>query len=162
MPNTLEPTTNTSHQVVQIIGAFNAEIMRRSTGEMLQLMQREGLSMPRLATVMFLERKGQQTISEISEYLNLTLGTTSHIVDQLVEGGYVERQECREDRRQKRISLSGRGRTFLQETHQARVVDLSRQLEGLPEPLLERMRDVMSEVMAQLNDKQGKPDTMTR
>jgi len=137
--------------VAEVIGAFNAEVMRRSTGEMLQLMQREGLSMPRLATVMLLDRQGQQTISEISEHLNLTLGTTSHIVDQLVEGGYVERHECREDRRQKRISLSERGHTFINEIKQARIVDLSRQLHGLPEPLLERMHEIMSEAMAQLN-----------
>jgi DNA-binding MarR family transcriptional regulator len=118
---------------------------------MLQLMQREGLSMPRLATVMFLERHGQQTISEISEYLNLTLGTTSHIVDQLVEGGYVERHECREDRRQKRVSLSERGRTFMNEIQQARLVDLSRQLQRLPDPLLERMHEIMREAITQLD-----------
>jgi DNA-binding MarR family transcriptional regulator len=151
MPNTLETTSNLCRQVAEVIGAFNAEVMRRSTGEMLQLMQREGLSMPRLATVMFLDRHGQQTISEISEYLNLTLGTTSHIVDQLVEGGYVERHECREDRRQKQVSLSERGRTFMNEIQQARIVDLSRQLQRLPDPLLERMHEIMREAIAQLD-----------
>lgn len=151
MPNTLESPTNTSRRVAELIGAFNAEIMRRSTGEMLKLMQREGLSMPRLSTVMLLDRRGQQTISEISEFLNLTLGTTSHIVDQLVEGGYVDRHECREDRRQKRISLSERGRVFMSEIHQARIADLSHQLQGLPEPLLEQLLAVMRDVMDHLD-----------
>jgi DNA-binding MarR family transcriptional regulator len=126
--------------------------MRGSTGDMLKLMQRADLSLPRMATLMLLARRENVTISDVSEHLNLTLGTTSHIVDQLVESGHIARTECQIDRRQKRLVLTDVGQAFVAEFERERIADISRQLRSLPEPLLQRALAAMSEVVTCLRD----------
>ena len=139
-----------SQQVGRITGEFSTIIMQQSIDGLLQLLQRENLSMPRMVTLMYLSRRNCATISDIREHLNLMLGTTSQIVDQLVEGGFVERHESREDRRQKLVTLSERGRRIVDEVRDARAAQMSQQLNTLPEPLLEQMLHVMREVVAHL------------
>jgi DNA-binding MarR family transcriptional regulator len=146
MPNQSE----LSQQVSAVIGEFSAIIMQHSADDLLQLLRRENLSMPRVVALMFLSRKGGSTISEIGDHLNLTLGTTSQIVEQLVEGGFVERREGREDRRQKLVTLSARGQQAVDAVRAARVSEMSRQLGRLPEPLLEQMLTIMNDVVLHL------------
>lgn len=141
-----------SAEVGSTLAAFGKAIMRNTTDDMLQLMRREGLSMPRMAAVMFLSKRGVASIGDINEHLGLSLGTTSHIVDQLVEAGFVVRRECTDDRRQKLVTLAERGEAFVAEWHAARAADFSRQISGLPDPLLERLLDVLRDVMAELGE----------
>lgn len=150
MPNIEHSTTELSQLVSEALSAFSSEIMRSSVGDILQLLRREGLSMPRATTLMFLSKRGAISVSEISDYLNLTLGTTSHIVDQLVEGGYVERRECAHDRRQKQITLTEHGHSFVQEFTKARFAEMNKRLATLPEPLLAQFLEVTTEVVAHL------------
>jgi DNA-binding MarR family transcriptional regulator len=153
--------TQLSYQVGSVIGDFSAIIMHHLTDDLLQLLRRENLSMPRMVALMFLARRSNATISDIGDHLNLTLGTTSQIVDQLVESGFVERRECREDRRQKLVTLSERGVSFVHEVRAARAAELSRQFSTLPEPLLGQMLEVMREVVAHLGRQTSDSERIT-
>lgn len=139
-----------SKRVSDVLSALASEIMRYSASDMMRLMRREELSMPRLVSLMFLDRQGPASISDISEYLNLSLGNTSHLVDQLVCGGYVTRTEGPNDRRLKLVTLTQRGQSFVEEVKRVRVEELARRLEQLPAPVLETVLDAISEVVAHL------------
>jgi DNA-binding MarR family transcriptional regulator len=144
------------------VGAFSAEIMKRTACNTLHLLQTHDLSFPRFVTLMYIGRKGCASISGISEHLNLTLGTTSHLVDQLVAAGIVTRYENPDDRRLKHIQLTKRGQELVGEIQRMRVAELTRRLEQLPAPLQQRLFDVMTDVIAVLKDQQAVPDHPVR
>src|SRR5688572_25187993 len=85
-------------QLAQVLKEFAAEVMRHSTRDMGCLIRSKDLSLPQVATLMRLHRRNIASISEISEYLNLSLAATSQLVERLVAAGYVTRTEDPNDR----------------------------------------------------------------
>ncbi|MCX6045442.1 MAG: MarR family transcriptional regulator [Chloroflexi bacterium] len=139
----------------EVFSQFAAELGRYSAAELLRLMQREELSMPRAVALTFLARKGALSISDISTYLNLSLGNTSHIVDQMVCSGYVTRTEDANDRRLKQVMLTAKGQAFVAEIEQVRIEELARRLQYLPAPLLASALTVITEVLEHLRPENG-------
>jgi MarR family transcriptional regulator, organic hydroperoxide resistance regulator len=137
-------------RVGEAIGGLLGEVMQYSAREILCLLQREDLSMPRMTAIMMLRRSGTASISDISRHLNLSLGATSQVVDKLVEAGFVTRAEDPDDRRQKHVALTERGQQFAAEVRRVRVSELTRRLESLPPPLLEHALAVLSDIQAHL------------
>ncbi|CAN5851268.1 hypothetical protein BH10CHL1_BH10CHL1_25120 [soil metagenome] len=142
-----------SQKASDLFSRFAAELGRYSAAELLRLMQREELSMPRAVALTCLAREGVMSISDISTYLNLSLGNTSHIVDQLVCSGYVTRTEDANDRRLKQVTLTTKGQAFVAEIEQVRIEEMARRLQHLPAPLLASALTVISEVLDHLQTK---------
>ena len=147
--------TGLSQQVSDVLGRFATELLRYSTTDILRLMQREDMSLPRVVALMFLDRQSTASISDISNYLNLSLGNTSSIVDQLVCSGYVTRTEDPSDRRLKVVTLTTKGQAFVQEVKQARIAEMAQRLKNLPASLLESTVVVMSAVLEHLQAERG-------
>jgi DNA-binding MarR family transcriptional regulator len=137
-------------RVSEAFNQLNAEMVRYGASQMLRLLQREDLSMPRGVALMFVERDGAASISDISQYLNLSLAATSHLVDQLVCAGFVTRIEDQHDRRQKMVNLTAKGERFVQECKQTRIEELARRLEPLPAPILEATLNALSDLLVHL------------
>jgi|GEM_PF-666655 len=138
-----------------VLKDFAYELMKHSTGDILNVMREAELSMPQLVTLMFLSRCRTASISHISDHLNLSLGATSHLVDRLFVGGFVERTEGRNDRRQKLVTLTDAGTAFVERAKQARVEELARRLGQLPAPLVQNLIDVMAEVIGHVRSNDG-------
>jgi DNA-binding MarR family transcriptional regulator len=100
--------------------------------------------MPRLVSLMHIQRQQKATISSLSEHLNLTLATTSQMIDQLVQDGLVERSEAPHDRRQKLVSLTPRGEAVAAEARQIRLSEASRHLSRLPPEVLDQLGQALS------------------
>lgn len=150
MTGTTDPTNRLAEHVGAQLGALMGEIMQSSAREILCLLQREGMSMPRMTALMMLSRHGGASISDISRHLNLSLGATSHLVDKLVDDGFVTRAEAAEDRRQKQVAPTERGLAFAEEVRRVRVEELVRRLSHMPAPLLESAGGALAEILAQL------------
>jgi DNA-binding MarR family transcriptional regulator len=148
-------TRRLAAQTGEALGRLMGEIMQHSARDILCLLQREDLSMPRMTALMMLSRRGTASISDISKHLNLSLGATSHLVDKLVESGFVTRAEDPEDRRQKHVALTERGRAFAQEVRRVRVEEVTRRLEHLPAPLLASSLATLDELLACLRSADG-------
>ncbi len=142
--------TELSQQVSNRLSQLTTEMVRASAADVLWLMQREGLSMSRALALMFLAHEKTASISDISGYLNLSLGNTSHIVEQLVCGGYVTRTEDINDRRLRQVMLTAKGQAFVQEIKQIRIRDLAQRLEALPLALLQSADTIMAAMLEQL------------
>lgn len=143
--------------VGQMLGALLGEMMQASAQDMLRLLQREDLSMPRMAALLMLHRCSAATISDISRHLNLSLAATSQLIDKLVDGGLVTRREHPHDRRHKHVTLTESGLAIAEEVQRLRVEELSRRLAELPPPLLDTAHAVLSDVLAHLRASRRTP-----
>ena len=148
--NGLIPTTDTTAQLSELLGTFMTEILRCDTADMLRVLKREDLSMPRIAALNIVERQGAASISEICAYLNLSLGNTSMLIDKLVCHGFVTRVEDVSDRRHKLVRLTEKGQALIQELRSARVNSVVQRMLLLPPELLDRVVDVLRDVTQQL------------
>jgi DNA-binding MarR family transcriptional regulator len=148
--NDLMPITDTTAQLSGLLSMFMTEILRCDTADMLRLLKREDLSMPRIAALNVVERQGAASISEICANLNLSLGNTSMLIDKLVCHGFVTRVEDVSDRRHKLVRLTEKGQALIQELRAARVNSVVQRMLLLPPDLLERAIEVLRDVTEQL------------
>ena len=144
------PTTDTTEQLSGLLSIFMTEILRYDTADMLRVLKREDLSMPRIAAMNIVEQQGAASISEICAYLNLSLGNTSILIDKLVCHDFVTRVEDASDRRHKLVRLTAKGQALIQELRAARVNSVVQRMLLLPPDLLERAIDVLRDITEQL------------
>ena len=62
-----------------------------------------------------LKEEGTMHVAKIGEKLLIARAQMTHLIDRLVELGFVEREMCPSDRRTMNISLTGKGRKFMEE-----------------------------------------------
>lgn len=149
----MEQTTDTDTiALAQLITGFNQLLNLHATGGLLTILREADLSLPRMVALSYLHKCGAASISQISEHLNLALGTTSHVVDQLVQGGYVERRESEHDRRHKEVSLTASGEQVIERLRQLRMEEAARRLDHLSPELATRLRAVLEEAIAAIAD----------
>ena len=144
-------TTDPTVQLSELLSTFMTEVLRCDTADMLRVLQREELSMPRLGALNVVDQQGAASISQICAYLNLSLGNTSMLIDKLVCHGFVTRIEDASDRRHKLVRLTAKGQALIEELRAARVNTVVQRMQLLPPELLERAIDVLREVTEQLN-----------
>ncbi len=72
------------------------------------------LSIPQFRTLAYLNREPGASLSDVAEYIGLTLPAMSRLVDGLVDRKLVSRQTPAGDRRKITLNLTGRGRTMLE------------------------------------------------
>ena len=143
--------TDTTMQLSELLSTFMTEVLRCDTADMLRVLKREDLSMPRLGALNVVEQQGAASISEICAYLNLSLGNTSMLIDKLVCHGFVTRIEDASDRRHKLVRLTAKGQALIEELRAARVNTVVQRMQLLPPDLLDRAINVLREVTEQLN-----------
>src|SRR4026208_1721110 len=144
------PTTDTTAQLSGLLSIFMTEILRGDTADMLRVLKREDLSMPRLAALNIVEQQGAASISEICAYLNLSLANTSILIDKLVCHDFVTRIEDVSDRRHKLVRLTEKGQALIQELRTTRVNSVVQRMLLLPPELLDRVVEVLRDVTEQL------------
>ena len=138
-------------QLAQVLKEFAGEVMNHSARDIVCLIRQRNLSMPQVATLMYLRKLGTGSISDISGYLNLSLAATSQLVDRLVVCGYAGRTEDPSDRRQKQVTLTEAGAVVVEEIKQARVEETARRLSRMPAPLREAALDTLTQIVAFLH-----------
>lgn len=79
-----------------------------------------GLSMPQFSVIMQLHHRGNCAIGDISERFDITNAAASQLVDKLVQGGFIKREEDPQDRRARMLNLTDKGRKLVQRGIQER------------------------------------------
>ncbi len=130
-------------QLAQLFFDLRNELMETSMKQHLQFIRDHELSMPQSVTIMFLKRCGISSVSQISHVLNLSLGGTSHLIDDLVERGYVNRVEDVKDRRIKHISLTAKGAQCFIDMTALQLQTIAQDLTQLPDTLTRNMIDIL-------------------
>jgi DNA-binding MarR family transcriptional regulator len=87
-----------------------------------------------LAAMYALADNGTMTVADLADELGRSPSTVSRLVDGLVARQLVERRQDAEDRRQRTVSLTGRGQALLGLVDRARVAEFLSIVRPLPTP----------------------------
>jgi DNA-binding MarR family transcriptional regulator len=98
------------------------------------------LSVAQLKTLMTLYDAGALPIGQIAEALGIGQPTASHLVDRLVQSGYVVRTEDPVDRRRTLAALSSQGVELVDQLRAVRLEPLQRSLGQLDDTALAALR----------------------
>ena len=101
-------------QFSQITHQWMDLFMQRSWRAWNHLAKSSGLSMPQFSILMKVYHRGDCAIGEISEHFDISNAAASQLVDKLVQGGLIHRDESPHDRRAKILNLTEKGRKFIQ------------------------------------------------
>jgi DNA-binding MarR family transcriptional regulator len=126
-------------------------LMHRSMKHFVGYLKQRDLSMSHIGTLFMVHRHGSCGVTEIGEHLGITAAGTSQMLNRLVEDGLIERSEDAQDRRAKRIVLTGKGQETLAESIHAR----QHWLHQLVETLSPEERELVSEALQLLMDRVG-------
>jgi DNA-binding MarR family transcriptional regulator len=109
--------------VPTVFRVIRAELRKHGAKEM---------SVPQYRTLAFVYRNEGASLSEVCDYIGLTLSTMSTLIDGLVARGFVNRRTDPEDRRCMILTLTEPGRIRLQSARAATMAYLEERLRQLP------------------------------
>ena len=89
----------------------------------------EGLTVPQFRALVRVEKTG--TLTDVAAFLGVTLPSASRLVSGLVNKGYLEREECLEDRRVRNLTLTPRGERAMKDALDATRLLLEAELSTL-------------------------------
>jgi len=101
--------------ISQSLRAWMDVFMHRSMRGWSQFAKSTGLSMPQFSILMQLHHKGACGVSNISERFDISNAAASQLVEKLVQGGFVKRDEDPSDRRSKLLNLTVKGTSLIQQ-----------------------------------------------
>jgi DNA-binding MarR family transcriptional regulator len=147
-----------SQELSNLILEMMRGIHNRSSGETLNLLYKQNLSLPQLVALHLLDEVPALTIGELAQRLHLSLSATSHLVDTLVEKKLITREEDPLDRRRKHIRITPRGKGLVERIARSRSEEFIRYFEGLPREVQERFRELLLPLVDALRTLSGKTD----
>jgi DNA-binding MarR family transcriptional regulator len=95
--------------------------MHRSMRGHVRYMRENGLSRSMLATLYFLNHRGNTGVSDLGDHLGVSNAAASQMVEKLVAEGLIERVEDPDDRRMKKITMTSKGLKVMKESVDARL-----------------------------------------
>jgi DNA-binding MarR family transcriptional regulator len=114
-------STDNRELLTQNLGMFRRAIWHDMLVGLLRAFENFDFSLLQIATLYMLDDEGEPTIKHVAETLGRSVSATSRLLDQLVEHGLIGRREDKQDRRARRVFLTGQGRAFLRTFEQNRA-----------------------------------------
>ncbi len=112
-------------------------LMRGQMTGFVSYARRSGLSMSQAGALFRLHGHGRaHGVSDIGDHLGVTSAAASQLLDRLVQQGLILRSEDPEDRRAKRVSLTEKGQSIIENAMKGR----QRWFESLAETMTEKER----------------------
>lgn len=127
-----------AHEILEVIPL----VMRVIRSEMRQR-RAEGLTVPQFRALLYVDRMPGASLSEVAEYLGLTLPSTSTLVDGLVARELLLRQSAQEDRRRMTLNLTIEGKSQLEAAQEGTQRQLVERISGLSDDDRGKIVDVM-------------------
>lgn len=95
---------------------------------------------------------GRPRMSELANWLTLSRGGITKLVDRLQEAGYIERVSCSEDRRSLRAELTPSGARMLEEMGRVYAAEIDQQLSSLDRTEVELVTSALEKITARTCD----------
>lgn len=92
------------------------------------------LTVPQFRTMVFLNKFPGTALSDLAEYVGLSLPSMSKMIDGLVGKGLVSREGCARDRRRIALALTPRGKAILRKARQGTQEALAGRIGALSQP----------------------------
>jgi DNA-binding MarR family transcriptional regulator len=97
-----------------LLRAWVEVFMHNSFRDLRRFMEEAGLSHSQVGALMRLYHQEACGVSGIGEHLGITVAAASQLVDRLVQQGFLARTEDPGDRRFKQVSLTPKGKAFIE------------------------------------------------
>jgi len=110
-------------------------------------MNDQGIKPRQFSVLLFLLESGSATVGQVQEYLYQSASTTSTVIAQLEEVGYVTRTRSEEDNRVVIVKLTPAGEDVARNTPPGGIALLRRRLDNLPEKRLQLINEALAEIM---------------
>lgn len=120
-------------QIRASIGELAGILARVSMTQMKDLMNEASLSHSQMFALMQISHQGNCGVSQIAGHLGTTDAASSQLVQRLVNLDLVERLESQEDRREKKISLTPRGKELVDRMVENRRKMIEELIRALPD-----------------------------
>ena len=104
---------------------------------------------------------GLPKMSELAEWLTLSRGGITKLVDRLQEAGYIERVSCSEDRRSLYAQLTPAGESMVEEMRAVYAAEVERHLTSVSTEEAELLAEVLTRVSDSTCDAEGADGTQT-
>jgi len=124
------------------------QVQRQPGDETAATLDELGLSVTHLRALAVLHVQDELPIGELAEKVSLSVPATSRTVEALHARGLLERRECPEDRRVKRVTLTAAGRDAFRRINQARRGAFERFAADLPEDDRVRLAQALAPIAA--------------
>lgn len=125
-----------SKKMASLLGSPAETLTRRMFTRIItgvaRTMHEHDLSVGQLATLYLLDERTTLRISDVATTLDLSLPTTSRLVDDLVRQKLASRAEDATDRRARVLTLTARGRAFIERSSEARIATIAGVVSELP------------------------------
>ena len=135
----------------ELVWCLVSEMHRFDDGRTLPILHSSKLTTPQLAVLEFV--RTPCTVSAAADFTRLSRPAASQLVDKLVRLGLLRRDLCTEDRRERRVALTVKGKTLLRKIAQARAARFAASLATLPPALAARLSLVLREVVETLGQR---------
>ena len=115
-----------------------------------QSMDKIGLYRGQARLLMTLSEQDGMTHSEIAERLEISAAAATKVIKRMEQAHYVQRRADPADERVSRVYLQAQGNALIAEIHTAFGRLDQTMLDGFPEPDLDRLRDLLERMQANL------------
>jgi DNA-binding MarR family transcriptional regulator len=129
---------------------FYGLVIRDVMGNLSAMIQSYDLSPAQISTLFRLREQGSLLVSSISEQLKLSSGTTSHLVERLVQRNMVSRVETSQDRRQRLVQLTKDGEEFLADFDQQVSLTITNLVKDVPDEIMLPFTESLKVLMTHL------------
>lgn len=148
MPNDRDGGRNMSAKELAESIVRNLLILVRYSHRLGHRLQKEyGISGRRLSIIRYLLEDGEHSVSEISRYLNLRDGTTSPLLEDMVQNGLLTKRRCPKDNRRILLSVTEKGKEIAQSAPMTLFGQLRRVLPSLPEDELAHIDRALARII---------------
>ena len=103
-----------AERALKAFKALRIALLRDPMRQTIKFLHKHELSYAAVVALMTLRDRGNQSMSDLSAEIGLSLAATSQLVDKLVKDGLVRRTPTEPDRRRKEVALAAKGHTFLE------------------------------------------------
>ena len=121
--------------------------MNRYLRQHARRMTDQGIRPREFAVLHFLLESGPATVGQVQAYLYRSPGTTSMMIAQLEEVGYVTRTRSEQDNRVVIVELTPAGRELVQKMSPGGILLLRQRLHDLPAARLQLLDEALAEIM---------------
>lgn len=129
----------------------SVKVIRR-LGQEVSSMLAEGMSSAQFLVMRLLGQSGGMKVSELSDYLGVTLSAVTSLCDRLASVGLLTRERDEGDRRLVWLRLTEAGREKLAELEAKRIDLMRRYLGRLPEEDMDRLLEIFGRLAAIIDE----------
>jgi DNA-binding MarR family transcriptional regulator len=119
-------------ELTQILLDWSAAFMRRSMHDFLRFARREGHSMVQMNVLTRIYYHGDCEITALVDTLQVSKAAAGQLVERMGQQGLVERRPDPQDRRARRVSLTGKGKALVEASIAARQAWMADLLAEIP------------------------------